>query len=416
MVGFEAERYVAETQAELCQFVAENAFQQRKALLPRGGGTAWDYGYPADREGVVLESTGLTRIIDYPARDMTITVEAGIQMDVLAKALREENQRLPLDVSDGSLATLGGIVATNASGPRRLGHGTLRDYVIGVSAVDAQGRLFKAGGRVVKNVAGYDLCKLLVGSLGTLGMVTQLTLKLRPIPESGGIVWWSVADGANREPALERLLTSETRPVSVDLLNRDAARWVGLETQNALTAEAPILCVGFEGTQKEVDWQIECVAKELAGLLGHDSATLSGDVATNVWQTLTDFQKPAEGTLVFQASLLPSRLTEFVDRATQEGVAVLAFAGSGIVLGRISTQAKSWEDWEPSISALRRLARESHGNLIITHCDEQWKSTLPVFGEPENSWTLMSRLKSTLDPHQIFNPGRYIDGALARVS
>src|SRR6185295_16370910 len=134
-----------------------------------------------------------------------ITVEAGIRIDELARVLAAEKQRLPIDVPQAHRATLGGVAATNASGSRRFGLGTIRDYVIGVSAVDASGRMFKAGGRVVKNVAGYDLCKMLVGSLGTLALITQLTLKLRPLPESTTLLWATFDRLGTIDEVLERL-------------------------------------------------------------------------------------------------------------------------------------------------------------------------------------------------------------------
>ena len=119
--------------------------------------------------GRTLDLTGLNRIVDYTPRDMTIVVEAGVRMADLAATLAAEGQHLPIDVPRAGEATIGGVVATNWSGPRRYGHGTIRDYVIGIHAVDGRGTPFKGGGRVVKNVAGYDFCKLLTGSLGTLG-------------------------------------------------------------------------------------------------------------------------------------------------------------------------------------------------------------------------------------------------------
>src|SRR5262249_13131056 len=131
---------------------------------------------------------GLHQVIDYPARDMTITVQAGITIAKLQEVLHAENQRLPVDVPLADRATLGGVLATNTSGPRRYGFGTLRDYVIGISAVNDLGEEIKVGGRVVKNVAGYDLCKLFIGSLGTLGIISQVTLKLRPLPEEQAFV------------------------------------------------------------------------------------------------------------------------------------------------------------------------------------------------------------------------------------
>ena len=182
-----------------------------------------DLGLPPTRPGIAIDVTGLEQVIDYPARDMTITVQAGITMTKLQEILATENQRLPVDVPQPEKATLGGAIATNASGPRRYGYGTLRDYVIGITVVNDEGQEVKAGGRVVKNVAGYDLCKLYTGSLGTLGIITQVTLKLRPRPE-----WPVVCHCFCAEDEIEslsrRLCDSRIRPVCVDLVNPAAAR------------------------------------------------------------------------------------------------------------------------------------------------------------------------------------------------
>src|SRR5262245_55417521 len=151
------------------------------AIYPHGGGTKLDLGNPPTRPGHAVDMRAFDRLIDFPARDMTVTLEAGMTIAALQSILANENLRLPVDVASAPEATVGGIIATNESGPRRLGLGVLRDYVIGISVMNDQGREFKAGGRVVKNVAGYDLCKLMVGSLGTLGIITQATFKLRPL-------------------------------------------------------------------------------------------------------------------------------------------------------------------------------------------------------------------------------------------
>src|SRR5205807_4712333 len=136
-----------------------------------------------------------------------------------------ENQRRPVDVPAPGRATLGGALAANASGPRRYGFGTLRDYVIGISTVNDEGHEVKAGGRVVKNVAGYDLCKLHVGALGTLGVITQVTLKVRPLPETDALVALG-CEAAALGAVLDRLHESRTRPACVDVLNAAAVRAV----------------------------------------------------------------------------------------------------------------------------------------------------------------------------------------------
>ena len=172
-----------------------------------------------------MDLCGLDQVIDFPARDMTITVQAGITIARLRNIVGRENLRLPIDVARAEQATLGGTLATNTSGPRRYGFGTLRDYVIGISAVNDMGHEFKAGGRVVKNVAGYDLCKLLVGSLGTLAIITQVTLKLRPRVEEQALVTVACETDA-LEKTLDQLHGSRTRPTCLELLNRPAAEAV----------------------------------------------------------------------------------------------------------------------------------------------------------------------------------------------
>src|SRR5688572_14394502 len=180
------------------------AFETGTPVYPIGGGTSLDFGLPGKGEGTGLSLAGMNRVVDYPARDMTVTVEAGVTMKSLAELLATERQRLPVDVPQAERATIGGVVATNWNGPRRYGEGSLRDFVIGISAVDGRGLPFKGGGRVVKNVAGYDFCKLLTGSLGTLGVITQVTLRLKPIPEQSALMACSLPD----VPSAERLLAA----------------------------------------------------------------------------------------------------------------------------------------------------------------------------------------------------------------
>src|SRR5262249_2814166 len=154
--------------------------------------------------------TGLSRVIDYPAADMTITVEAGMTLGALQTALAANHQRLPPDAPQPQKATLGGLFATETSGPPRVGARRPRDMIIGISFINADGEIIKGGGRVVKNVAGYDLPKLLTGSMGTLGIIAQLTLKVRPTPEASAIVWLPLSDAASVGEVVDGLNLSAT--------------------------------------------------------------------------------------------------------------------------------------------------------------------------------------------------------------
>lgn len=406
-----AVEFTPATQLELSRFVAENAQIERRTLCPVGGRTALHYGFSAAEPGVYVALSQLNRVVDYPARDMTITVEAGVRIDSLQQTLAGQGQRLPVDIAQAERATLGGALATNTSGPRRFGHGTFRDYVIGISAIDAAGRLFKAGGRVVKNVAGYDICKLLVGSRGTLAIVTQVTLKLRPRPETSAQLWMTVDNFDEAESRLQRLLTSAARPVAIEVLNPAAAALVIASARVELPAEAPILCVGVEGSRHEVDWQLEALTQELTFPGVQECRQVRDQDADRLWSALTEFQTCADDPLTFEANLKPSQCIAFANRATERGVAVQVHAGNGLVVGQLLEESATIDQTTSILNDLRGLARSQGGNLVVLHCDSTWKSQLPMCGNPEPSWPLMKQLKRQLDPQQLLNPGRFVDGA-----
>ncbi len=401
------DEYLPTTPGELCRWMAENADGEQRPVYPVGGRTALRFGYPAAAPGITLSTAQLARVVDYPARDMTITVEAGIRMDDLAAVLKRERQRLAVDVAQAHRATLGGAIATNTSGPRRYGLGTLRDYVIGVSAVDALGRPFKAGGRVVKNVAGYDLCKALVGSLGTLGVITQATLKLRPAPEASALVWAAFDRLSLIDAALARLAVSSTRPMALELLLPGAATAIAAEAGLDLPAHRPVLCIGVEGAPHEVQWQIDELTSELAEFHPHDLVAVNALESLRLWFALTEYQVASDEPLTFQASVRPSQAVEFAACADQLGISVQAHAGNGIVLGHLSDRATTLAAAHSLLAPLYDFVRRAHGVMTILNCPPDWAHGLPLFGDLSPAWELMRRLKSQLDPKNLLNPERF---------
>lgn len=379
-----------------------------QALYPLGGRTMLDLGLPPRRPGQCLDLRGLDKVLDYPARDMTITVQAGITLAKIQELLRTENQRLPIDVPGAGRATLGGTLATNTSGPRRLGFGTLRDYVIGISVVNDQGHEVKAGGRVVKNVAGYDLCKLHIGALGTLGIVSQVTLKLKPLPEEHALITVGArADDA--EALLDLLHQSRTRPVCVELLNAHAAGLIGKQA-NVETPAAPwVVIVGFEENREAVTWQVKQLIDELSAGKSLAIHSRVGAAAEPLWQALIEHQARAGARLMFKANLFPHAVARFCQQAQAlaDGISLQVHAGNGIVVGQVDA------DWpleraQAVLNPLRQLALAAHGNLVIARCPPAWKSALPVWGEPRGDRALMKTVKEKLDPRDLFNPGRLL--------
>jgi glycolate oxidase FAD binding subunit len=397
------------SQAELQKFLTENFAGPKRGLTTVGGRTALEFGGPLSKPAQTIDITRLNRVVDFPARDMTITVEAGITIDRATEVLKVEGQRLPIDVAQSNRATLGGAVATNTFGPRRFGYGTFRDYVIGVTAITAEGREFHSGGRVVKNVAGYDLCKLLVGSLGTLAVITQLTLKLKPIAESSALVCASFEKSDDRDAAVADLLLSETRPVAIETLNAPAAALVEAGAQVGLPIDHSLLLVGLEGSVAETEWQTSALTQELGKRHPKEMSIAGGTNADRLWRALTEFPVGTAGTRVFQASLLPSRVAHFDEQASRLGAAILCHAGDGVVVGRLTASEIPGQGPE-IVSSLVDAAGKCGGSLISLSGDSSWEQSASIRGTA-SAWLLMRKLKQSFDPADLLNPGRLFSAA-----
>jgi glycolate oxidase FAD binding subunit len=397
---------VAELAGQVRAAAAEN-----KAIYPVAGRTMLGMGASPTKSGLAIDVRTLDQVVDYPAPDMTITVQAGITMARLQAILAPHNQRLPIDVPGAERATLGGILSTNASGPRRFGHGTLRDYVLGISAVNDEGHQIKAGGRVVKNVAGYDLCKLFIGALGTLGIITQVTLKLRPLAEESALIVLGV-DKEQLQPVLDILQQTRTRPVCLDILNPPAAKKIFSDAGLPALEASWTLLVGFESNAEDLEWQVQQLVREVKGTCLLDARL--GWTAATLWQALADFPlalASASGShLTFKANMLSSGTAAFCAAANglPEPPMFQAHAGNGIVVGHLDGLTK--ERAAELLHTLRALAIPFQGSVIVLDCPPAWKSLLDVWGRSRADVALMREIKNKLDPRNLFNPGRFVGG------
>ncbi len=260
--------------------------------------------------GTVVDLSGFNRVLDYPVADMTITVESGITVAAMQAALAKHSQHLPIDVADPQHTTIGDAVAWDLSGSRRFGYGTFRDYVIGITAVDGRGRVFKSGGRVVKNVAGYDLCKLMIGSHGTLGIITKLTFKVLPQPAMIAGVGYEFDSLSAIEPVLEAMTTSSTRPIAKDVFSSGGRH---------------VLMLLFDGSEAEVRWQLSELEREVTG------GTRRPIEEREVLAVLQNCELGEPGANRFVAGLQPSAVIQFLQQAGCSKS--LARAGNGIVVG-----------------------------------------------------------------------------------
>ncbi|MCR4411641.1 MAG: FAD-binding oxidoreductase [Thermoguttaceae bacterium] len=382
------------------------AAEQGQPVYPLGGGTNLAYGAAPSEPGLGLSLAGLERLVDYPARDLTITVEAGMTLATLAEHLAAEGQQLPVDVPYPDRATVGGAVATGAGGPRQYRWGTLRDYVIGLSAVDGCGTLFSAGGRVVKNAAGYDLCRLLTGSLGSLAVIVQVTLMVKPRPQCSALAACPIPDWDTAEHLLAGLVRTQTLPSAIELLAGPA--WRDAPSLGPLPAGAVAwLAVGFEGTDAEVRWMLARLRAEWGETGATVAATLLDRQADPLWKALTEFRQPgperiADGSCAAEIRVLPGHVVETVRRVLKiDGIAsILAHAGNGVVLAHIPAAA---------VAGLRSAFRASGGSLVVASAPAgTTRDVATVWGPPPGGWTVMQALKCRFDPKGILNRGRFL--------
>lgn len=252
-----------------------------------------------------VDLTSLHRLLEHTAEDMTATVEAGMTLAALQNELAKRSQWLPIDPPHSDKLAVGNLLSANVSGPRRFGYGTIGDYLIGMKVVLADGRIISAGGKVVKNVAGYDLAKLFIGGHGSLGVIVEATFKLRPRPETEAFVQTKCESLEKAEELIEAVLNSQITPIVLDLHR--------LSTLNAQFSTI----LGFAGTNEEVDWQLN-KAREI-GFNEH----VSLDYEKNFWLEKSPARK---------ISVLPSKIIEVIRNLN--GAPFVARAGDGIVYHR----------------------------------------------------------------------------------
>jgi glycolate oxidase FAD binding subunit len=371
------------------------------AVAPLGGRTALGALAPPTRAFAGLLTRRLAGVVEHAAADMTVTVRAGTRVADLEQVLGSVGQRLPVDVPFPERATVGGMIAIAASGPLRLGHGTLRDYLIGITVIGADGRSIRAGGRVVKNVAGYDLMKLHAGARGTLGLVVEATFRLKPAPVHFA---WVLAAGspAIAEAVRRGLGDAQVPAVALELLT------VRLVTAGKATAAGRdslspfVLAVGIEGVAAEMSWQEERVREVLAAAGAGRSAVIRDAPARDFLRKVVDFSSVEGAGLMIRGAVLPSRLPDLIEAwLTVEPEAVLAAAaGSGVV--RLGLPSATPE----AVAALRARAVDLGGNATVESMPVSYHGTVDPRGVAAPA--LAGRLKAAFDPHGLFLPGSYL--------
>lgn len=405
--------------------MVRQAWQDGTPLYPIGGGTQPWRGLRPATAGLGLSLGRLDKFVDYPARDLTITVEAGVTMAALAQRLGAERQRLPIDVACPARATLGGAVAANAAGPRQFRWGSMRDYVLGFRAVDGAGNIFGAGGRVVKNAAGYDLCRLLTGSHGVLGVLVQVTLMVRPMPETSAFVVSELRDVDAAEALLAGLVQTRTLPTAIELLVGPAWKECPALIANCGAGVSPAsfdagetsapqgLVVGFEGSRAEVQWMVAELQDQWRRSGVASPKVIDGENVDPLWQrlsegiTLDSSNSPATA-LVAKIHSLPSVVVPMVRRLREldPRVSIQSHAANGIIMARFSVSADETAKFVQQL--LRPAVHAASGQMLIVSQPSASLDRDAVLGPEPPGWAVMQSIKNRFDPKGILNRGRFL--------
>jgi len=379
---------------QICEIV-RMCEMDRIALAPVGAARSLA-GIRRSPVALGISMKRLSRIVAHEPHDMTVVAESGITVGDLNIAMTDSRQRLPVDPCNPAITTLGSLVCAAHSGPLRLSEGTARDLLIGVRFVGHGGNLIHGGGRVVKNVAGYDLMKLMGGSFGTLGILTEVTFKVRPVPPEYCLALIPYERAADAFAAA-RILNDALPLSNLDILSPAFATRLNSTTQFLLMA-------GFSGSPLEIGYQ----AERIRDLIGARGEILDGESALSSYELLRDMDFYSIP-LSAQIAVLPAFLARALDLCGDK-TEFRAHAGSGVAQ-ILTSETLTAEDAVKTVARWRKAAHSARGHLRLLAAAPAIRESLEFFDTPnDGALALMRRLKAAFDPAGIFNPGCFVGG------
>lgn len=384
---------------EELQSVMRVATEHRAPLAPWGGGTQQLIGAPPTRLDLVVRTIRLNRVLAHTPEDLTISVEAGMTFGALRAHLKQHGQMLALDPPLPDQATIGGLIATATDGPRRLGYGTLRDVLIGIAVVEVGGRLSRGGGMVVKNVSGFDMMKLYLGSFGTLAVIASANFKLWPLPRAAGTILCRFDDPRQAYAALDELDGTQLAPVAAEYLNGNALALIGKSGACALVLAA-------EGLPKAVERQMRDIGALVKRYHAQAVEQLDGNDAQTLWEDIANLPQTAaiaDDEAVVKLSVLPADVADTLSRceASARRVGASAVIGARALSGVLYLR-------------VRPVTSTSLTTLLADLPGVQWVATtipgVPRWGALPQGVEVMQRIRTEFDPLRLLNPGRFLPG------
>lgn len=373
-------------------------------VVPTGAGTQSFTGVTGRLPDVVLSLRRMNRVLEYSPSDMVVMVQSGTPLSVLQRTLADQNQMLPIDAVVPDDATVGGIIATAASGPRRALYGSVRDMLIGLRTVYPNGNVIRVGGKVVKNVAGYDMTKLFIGSYGTLAAVTEATFKLRPRPMHRETVLLT-GNRSNMDELRRRIVGSYLIPSRLEALYGDYSPEV-----RGVSTDAWTMAVDCDENEPSAAYQTDEL-RQLALELGLGCEVFRGEEADEWWAL---YRRPLlRAKVVVRVTAPPSKITSIAESVMSSLPEECAFRLSlGLVtgVGHIyieDAQSKRWPEW---IRGARQTFTQAGGNLVVEQAPPAIRDEVDSFGSLGPLETLQRGIKASIDTKGIMNPGRFVGG------
>ena len=377
--------------------IVKQASQQHWRILVCGNGSKLNWGNLSQDLQLVISTQKCDRLIEHAVGDLTVTVEAGMKLADLQAQLRSHNQFLPIDPTYPQTATLGGIVATADTGSWRQRYGGIRDLLLGLSFVRADGEIAKAGGRVVKNVAGYDLMKLFTGAYGTLGLIAQLTFRTYPLIATSQTLLLT-GEAKQIAQATQTIRNSSLTPTAMDLLSAAVVTQLGLGTDIALI-------VRWQTIPESIKQQIEQV-RAIAQQLNLTTSDYQAQAEIELWQksaAITNIPH-AETTIICKIGIAPTAAVDFLQlkQVTEGNIAVRVHASKGI--GQLQLNSTECQ----VISEMRSYCQKNYGFLTILDAPKSIKRQIDIWGYTGNALNTMQAIKNQFDPQNILNPNRFL--------
>lgn len=417
--GLKPAQVAAPQTAEDAGALLKEANVQNWAVVPFGSGSKQHIGNLLKRFDVALSLEHFNQILEFEPQDLVVKVQAGCPLATLQARLAQEGLCLPVDPPWQDTATVGGIVSSHDSGPLRFSYGTIRDCLIGLSLIQPDGAWTKFGSRVVKNVTGYDMCKLYTGAFGTLGVLLDFYFKLKPLPPFEKTVVVKFKGLTEVAQALAKLLSSPLLPAAVELLNPKALEFVNRSL--ALTQGEPgyAVVLRFGDVENSVQWQVEQLEKLWDGLTAQ--GVIVGDTGEQalVWRMLREdrgwLEQPALN-VKLKLNCLPNQVAAMADRLESlkrelnAELRLKAHAGSGVIRAYLAFEgsASATSQFVQQLQNLRTELKSSRGTVIVESAPASLKAGIDVWGYDFKDRGLMQQIRQQYDPRAILNPGRFV--------